>query len=85
MAVDERVLRFFSGEGTDSRGRPLGQILNWSDDELERTHDFIQWLFPLVEPSGFNVHAPVLDDRTIQKFLAEDKCQRRCKNPHSAD
>ena len=73
MARDIQVLQFFSGEGTDSRGRLLKQVLNWSDDELERTHDFIQWLFPLAEPSGFNIHAPVLDDSTIQQFLAEDK------------
>lgn len=32
-----------------------------TDHDIERTHDFIQWLFPLSEPSGANRRAPVLE------------------------
>jgi hypothetical protein len=44
---------------------------NWSDEDLERTHDYIQWMFPLAEPSGFNVDAPILDAGAISRFQSE--------------
>lgn len=50
---------FLAGTGRDHRGRTLDTILAWADDDLEAHHDFIQWLFPLTEPSGVNPHAPV--------------------------
>jgi hypothetical protein len=34
-------------------------------DELERHHDFIQWLFPLPEPSSVNPEAPLLSNDDI--------------------
>lgn len=68
MAARNRLIRFYLGTSPDDRGRFLKEIQNWSDDELERTHDYIQWLFPLVEHSGFNPGAPVLDESTIHEF-----------------
>ena len=35
---------------------------------MEYHHDFIQWLFPLREPSQFNPDAPVLSDEDIRIF-----------------
>jgi Opioid growth factor receptor (OGFr) conserved region len=32
----------------------------------ERTHDYIQGLFPLKEKSSFNSRAPILDAETIE-------------------
>ncbi|OTA92580.1 hypothetical protein M434DRAFT_12281 [Hypoxylon sp. CO27-5] len=43
-------------------------ILRLSDDELERKHDYIQWLFPLTEASLHNSTVPVLDYQTIMIF-----------------
>jgi hypothetical protein len=54
------VQAFLEGEGTDGRGRTLFEVLGFDDAALERTHDFIQWLFPLTEPSGAVPDAPVL-------------------------
>lgn len=54
------IIRFYAGEGADDRGRWLRDIQAWDDDRLERVHDYIQWLFPLPEASGFNPDAPVL-------------------------
>jgi hypothetical protein len=53
---------FWLGQGTDHCGRTLEYILNQSDSWLEDTHDFIQWLFPITEPSPHNPFAPVLTD-----------------------
>ena len=53
---------------TDDRGRTLAQIRAWDFERLETTHDYIQWLFPLEEPSGVNPGAPLLDRATIRAF-----------------
>lgn len=60
------VLAFLEGEGTDARGRTLFDILAMNDVALEQTHDFIQWLFPLPEPSAAVPDAPVLTPGDIQ-------------------
>ena len=76
---DSRIVDFYSGATPDHRGRYLDEILEWSDDDLEGVHDYIQWLFPLVDPSGFNANAPVLDQRAIQEFRARPDLQRRMR------
>ncbi len=63
-----QLLDFYRGEGTDAEGRQLDQILAWDDDSLEAVHDFIQWLFPLPEPSQFNPAAPLLTPEDIAGF-----------------
>lgn len=57
---------------------PLGFTLfdivhNWTDDDWEQDHDFIQWLFPLKEPSNFSELAPILTDEDIAIFQADPK------------
>lgn len=54
------VLAFLEGEGPDARGRTIFDALALDDATLERTHDVIQWLFPLTEPSSAAPDAPVL-------------------------
>jgi hypothetical protein len=76
MTPGNNRLDFYYGVGPDQRGRFLREILDWPDDELEGTHDYIQWLFPLQERSGFNVSAPVLDAGTIYEFRSRVELQR---------
>jgi hypothetical protein len=68
MSDDERLLGFYSGQSGDDRGRLLWDILAWPDEELESVHDYVQWLFPLTEPSAFNPRAPVINAAAIQEF-----------------
>jgi hypothetical protein len=35
-------------------------FLSWDDEILEHKHDYIQWVFPLIEPSQCQLHTPVL-------------------------
>ncbi len=65
------IVAFYEGTGRDERGRSLEDILKFDDDMLERTHDFIQWLFPTRERSGANPQAPRLDDAAIARFLTD--------------
>ena len=53
------VVMFLEGEGTDARGRSVFDVISMNDVAIERTHDFIQWLFPLPEPSAAIPDSPV--------------------------
>jgi hypothetical protein len=64
-------VQFYRGSGTDHRGRRLDDILAWDDGKLEEVHDFIQWLFPLEEPSAVNPRAPILVDADRRAFADE--------------
>ena len=66
MAASGAVLAFLEGSGPDGRGRTLFDVLAFDNAALERTHDFIQWLFPLPEPSGAVPDAPVLSSDEIE-------------------
>jgi hypothetical protein len=66
-----RLVEFYCGTGTDGEGRRLDTILSWGDGRLEAVHDFIQWLFPLPEPSRFNADAPLLTEEDVAAFHRE--------------
>ena len=63
-----RLVQFYCGEAPDTEGRRLTDIWSWDDEELEVIHDFIQWLFPLTEPSQFTPDAPLLTPEDIAAF-----------------
>ena len=66
------VVMFLEGEGTDARGRTVFDVLAMDDVALERTHDFIQWLFPLPEPSAAVPDSPVLTPGDIQAIRVSE-------------
>lgn len=65
------LLAFYYGSHPDDRGRRLAEILRQDDLWLEVTHDYIQWLFPLAEPSGVNPWAPLVDSTTAGLFRSD--------------
>jgi hypothetical protein len=72
-----RLIDFYSGVGADHRGRKIDNIITWDDQRLEQTHDYIQWLFPLAEPSRFNPDAPLLTQGDRAQF--EQRPELRAK------
>jgi hypothetical protein len=64
----QRIVDFYDGSARDDRGRSLEDVLHFDDAALEYTHDFIQWLFPLHDPSSANPWAPRLDDAAVEAF-----------------
>ena len=54
------IVRFLEGTGSDHRGRFLITIHDHDDQWLEGMHDYIQWMFPLMEPSRSVNTSPVL-------------------------
>ncbi len=76
---NSRIIGFYSGTEPDHRGRYLHEIQQWPDDQLEAVHDYIQWLFPLPEPSTFNLAAPVLNLESIQEFRTRSDLQEKLR------
>lgn len=69
------LIAFYRGTGTDHAGRRLVDVLAWDDAELEAVHDYIQWLFPNVEPSRANSFAPLLTPADIATFRGDPTLQ----------
>ncbi|MFN6462749.1 MAG: opioid growth factor receptor-related protein [Nostoc sp. DedVER02] len=62
------LVPFYLGEQRDSEDRTIQEIWTWDFEELECTHNYIQWLFPLPERSAFNSNAPIVNKEVIQAF-----------------
>ena len=73
----DALLRFYRLEGPDAHGRTLLDIWAWDAARLEGVHDYIQWLFPLPQPSAFNPRAPILTQATIAAFHADAQLRER--------
>ncbi|GAA4509003.1 MULTISPECIES: opioid growth factor receptor-related protein [Nonomuraea] len=65
------VVAFYRQIGTDDRGRSLDDVRSQDFLALEAVHDYIQWLFPLPEPSMANHNAPVLNENDIEAFRSD--------------
>jgi len=72
-----RLVQFYLGEVPDSSGRMVHDILNFTLEEQESIHDYIQWLFPLREQSQFNRRAPLLSEDDIKVFRESDVLKKR--------
>ena len=66
---------FLDGSTPDSRGRYITEIYSLSDQEIENTHDFIQWVFPLREPSRAVFNAPVLSEHDVRDIRDNEMAQ----------
>ena len=50
--MNSDIVAFLRGTGTDHADRYLHDMLRNPDFWIEGAHDFIQWWFPLPEPSA---------------------------------
>ena len=62
------IVGFLEGKTPDNRGRMLSMLWRQTDDDAENNHDYIQWVFPLDEPSQAVNGAPVLNDFDIDEI-----------------
>lgn len=67
---------FLSGQGRDSAGRTIDAVLAFDDRRLESVHNYIQWLFPLIEPSAAVPGSPVLDPADVAAIRADPDAVR---------
>ena len=69
------IVSFLEGKTPDYRGRTFAMLLQQSDHQAETTHDYIQWLFPLDEPSRSVNGAPVLTELEIDEIRRSSLAQ----------
>jgi hypothetical protein len=69
------IHEFLRGQGRDGRGRLLARVLAFDDAQIEQVHDFIQWLFPLPDPSQAVPGAPVLGAAEAAAIRADPLAQ----------
>ncbi len=74
---DSPILAFYSATGEDNKGRSLSDIITRPDDWWERTHDFIQWVFPLNKKSEYNDNSPVLNQSDTDEFRLSVSMQEK--------
>ncbi|MBO3461569.1 opioid growth factor receptor-related protein [Aetokthonos hydrillicola Thurmond2011] len=70
------IVPFYLEEQPDTENRMIHEIWAWNFDKLEYTHNYIQWLFPIIEKSSFNLNAPTLNNEVIQKFYTDTRLQK---------
>ncbi len=78
------IIRFYDPDtppqhAKDVLGRTLEEILAWEDAQLERSHNYIQMLFPLPEGSMFNWEAPIITREIMEAFRAKSELRNRLR------
>lgn len=64
--------KFLKNEEPDFKGRFLQDIWNFTDDQIEHNHDFIQLIFPLNKPSQAVTNDLFLKSQEEINTLRED-------------
>ena len=64
---------FLLAKESDFKGRMIQDIWNYSDEEIEGIHDFIQILFPLNKKSQSVFHGHHLDTDDLVQSLKDDE------------
>lgn len=68
--MNYNIIYFLEGKGQNPS---IYEIWSYNFFQLEYKHDYIQWLFPLKEPSKYNINAPILSDEDIQYIKSNEK------------
>ena len=79
MTSDISILNFLEGVEPNINKLYIQDIWDLSDEEIENTHDFIQWLFPTDKPSRYNLAAPVLSEQDILNIQNSEKAKKNLK------
>ena len=68
-----QIIDFYRGYKVNSCRHQLSDIWTFSFQRMEQVHDYIQWMFPLDEPSNHNPEAPILTKEDIEEFKRSPK------------
>ncbi len=71
------ILKFYKGQGYDDGGRLFHDVLQENDAFWESGHTFIQWVFPLPEPSKAQPHSPVATQEDFNVLGQDPKLKMR--------
>lgn len=59
--LKKKALKFLADKSTDHKGRTVSDYLNFTEQEMHDTHDWIQWAFPIDTVSIHNLEAGLID------------------------
>jgi hypothetical protein len=62
------IVMFYLGHKVHPAGYTIEQVWKFSREQLEKIHDYIQWIFPLATPSTHVHDVPVLNKNEIEEF-----------------
>ena len=71
MDHTKEILNFYRDGKPNPEGRLLTDIWKYDPMRLEHVHNYIQWLFPINEPSYFNRDTPKLTPEVVEIFLKD--------------
>jgi hypothetical protein len=73
-------LAFYRNEEKGKNGFMMDRILsNFNEADLEKHHNFIQWIFPTYRPSDFCRNAPLLNLEIVKAFETDGNLQLKQK------
>ncbi len=75
---EENIYKFLSGEEPDKYGRNIIEIWGYDKKLLEKSHNYIQRLFPTTEESIFE-KAPVIDPVADKKYIKNPQIKENMK------
>ena len=55
----------------------IDDILNFKESEVERHHNFIQFLFPTYQRSNYCSYAPLINAEIVQAFLTDSSLRAK--------
>jgi hypothetical protein len=64
-------LAFYRNEEKGKNGFSIDGILRFKESEVEKHHNFIQWIFPTYSQSRFCSYAPTLNREIVQAFKTD--------------
>ena len=79
MTSNINIVDFLEGVEPNINKLYIQDIWDLSDEEIESTHDFIQWLFPTDKPSRYNLAAPVLSEQDMLNIQNSEKAKINLK------
>ena len=79
MTNNVSIVDFLEGVEPNINQLYIQDIWDLSDEEIENTHDFIQWLFPTDKPSRYNLAAPVLSEQDMLNIQNSEKAKKNLK------
>ena len=73
------ILNFLIGNQEDSNNRCIQDIWVMNDREIENTHNFIQWIFPLSERSEAVPNSPIVSEEEVYQIKNSELAQNNIK------
>ena len=68
----DMLVEFWLEGGSTPTGLTLERLKQYSFEEMEQDHQWVQWAFPTQTRSKFNPNAPVLDNFTALELIDSD-------------